>query len=164
MQNFITDLCSKYFSIFLDANVYMSDDKSIDTNSIVSIPKWTILSILLILEKRIKWTQSQTEIVDNQKYHHQFTTLISKMPNNWIIADSNISNSTNCRYDTNRIWIFFFSFSYAFLNFYIFSQFLQNLLETSLPFFQSSPKICEIIPKFFLKCRNVSLKLEQCFS
>ncbi len=41
----------------------------------------------------------------------------------------------------------------------IFSQFLQNLLESSLLFFQSSSKFCEIIPKFVHKCSNVSLMI-----
>ncbi len=45
----------------------------------------------------------------------------------------------------------------------IFSQFLQNLLEFSLPFFRSSPKFCEIIPKFLRKCSNVSPKIRAGF-
>ncbi len=43
----------------------------------------------------------------------------------------------------------------------IFSQFLQNLLESSVPFLEFS-KILRI-PKFFHKCSNISLKLEQYF-
>ncbi len=46
----------------------------------------------------------------------------------------------------------------------IYSQFLQNLMESSLPFSQSFPKFCGIIPNFLHKCNNISLKLEQCFS